>query len=165
MAIEGAPSINIGGAVSTGPEPGDYSVLITDAAVGASSTGRPNLQLEFTVKDDPNHVAKNGKKLTKMFQSLPQGSDDEEKVKTMQGMLKRLVYDGLGVKWPTEPKPLDPRQFAGKKCWVRLAKKKQEGRDERTEVVAIALTQDKLPLLKGAPAGSPNGTKEGSRRR
>lgn len=165
MAIEGAPVINIGGAVSTGPEPGDYAVIISDAAIGKSGTGRPNLQLEFTGKDDPNHPAKDGKKVTKMFQSLADVSDDADKVKTMNGMLKRLVFDGLGVKWPAEPKPLDPRVFAGKKCWIRLEKKKQEGRDERTEVVAIALTQDKLPVKKGAPTTNGTGTNGASRRR
>ena len=163
MAIEGAPTINVGGAVSNGAEPGDYHVIISDAALGTSKTGRPNLQLELTVKDDPNHVAKEGKKLTKMFQSLAQASDDEDKVKTMNGMLKRMVFDGLGVKWPTEPKPLDPRVFAGKKAWVRLDRKKNEQTGEdRSEVIAIALTADKLPAKKGVPTIA---AAAGSRRR
>lgn len=166
MAIEGAPVINIGGAVSTGPEAGDYHILVTDAALGKSKSERPNLQLELTVKDDPNHAAKEGKKLTKMFQSLPQDSDDEDKRKVMQGMLKRLVYDGFGVKWPTEPKALDPRIFVGKKAWIRLAKKKNEQTGEdRSEVVAVALTQDKLPASKGAQTGPVDGKAAGSRRR
>ena len=154
MAIEGAPQILIGGAVSTGPAKGDYHIIVSDASLGTSSTSRPNLQLELTVKDDPNHTAKEGKKLTRMFQSLPQDGDDEEKVKTMQGMLKRLVYDGFGVKWPAEPKPIDPRIFLGKTAFVRLD---QKPGDDRTNVVAVAHALDKLPVRKGTPTGPVNG--------
>lgn len=154
MAIEGAPQILVGGAVSTGPASGDYHVICSDAATGISSTGRPNLQLELTVKNDDNHAAKNGKKLTRMFQSLPGSGDDDEKVKQILGMVKRLAYDGFGVKWPAEPKPIDPRIFVGKTAFVRLA---QKPGDDRTNVVAVAASLEKLPVMKGAEAKPVNG--------
>lgn len=151
MAITGAPQILVGGAVSNGPALGDYHIIVSDAQLGESKTsGRGQLVLELTVKDDPNNPSKEGKKLTKMFQSLPAEGDDPEKVKQMQGMLKRLVYDGFGVKWPAEPKPIDPRIFVGKPAWIRLDNRKnnQTG-EERSQVVAVAQAQDKLPVRRG----------------
>lgn len=164
MAIEGAPQILVGGAVNSGPVEGDYHVIVSEASIGTSKTGRPNLQLELTVKDDQDHVAKNGKKLTRMFQSLPQPGDDGEKVKDMQGFLKRIVYSGLGIKWPTEGKPLDPRIFVGKTAYARLAKKTPT--DEFANIVAMAPTREALPVKKGIPTGpvAGNGAAKASRR-
>jgi len=150
MAIAAPDSIFVGGAVSTGPAPGDYHVIIEDAAVGTSTSGRGSLNFDLVVKDDPNHAAKEGKKLTKMFNSLADpAQDDEEKQKVMNGILKRQVYDGFGIKWPTEKKALDHRQFIGKTAWIRLAPRLNPKNGEtRTQVVAVAQTADKLPVNK-----------------
>ena len=167
MAIAAPDSIFIGGAVSTGPASGDYHVIIEDAQLGTSSKGRGSLNFDLVVRDDPNHQAKEGKKLTKMFNSLADSkTDDEDKMKMMNGILKRQVFDGFGVKWPTEPKALDPRIFVGKTAWIRLAPKKNPNTgEERTQVVAVAQTPDKLPVNKTTAEPAGGGKAAGSRRR
>ncbi len=156
MAIAAPDSFFVGGAVSTGPASGDYHVIIEDASLGSSSSGRGSLNFDLVVKDDPNHPAKEGKKLTKMFNSLADPkTDDEEKIKVMNGILKRQVYDGFGIKWPTDKKALDARQFIGKTAWIRLAPRTNPKTGEaRTQVTAVAQTADKLPVNKttGEPA-------------
>lgn len=167
MAIAAAPDTAFaGGPVSTGPAPGDYHVVIQDAQNGVSGSGRPSLNFDLVVKDDPNHPAKNGKKLTKMFNSLgsAEHGDDEDKLKMMAGILKRQVYDGFSVPWPKERKPIDPRIFIGKEAWVRLATQKNpKTGEDRSQVVAVAQTLDKLPVSRGTPT-SGNDTKPSRRR-
>lgn len=148
MAITGASdAVLVGGEVSSGPAKGDYRVEVTDAKLGESKDKtRKMLLLTLTVKDDPNHSAKNGKKLTTWRQPLPApGKDDADKLKTMQGILKRSVYEGLGVKWPETAKALDPRIFMNKVAFVRIDDRTGSDGKTRTDVVACAVSADKLP--------------------
>lgn len=171
MAIPTGSSTLVGGAYSSGgPELGDYNIVVTDASEGeAKTSGRKQLVLELSVKGDPNHPGKEGKKLITMRQNLPAESDEPDKVKTINGMLKRMCYDGFGVKWPTEPKPLDPRIFVGKTAAVRLDKR--EGTDasgkttEFTNVVAVAQSLDGLPKPKAPKAAATNAKSAAASRR
>ena len=166
MPIAAPESVFYGGPVSTGPTEGDYHVVIADASLGTSSKGRPQLVLDLIVKDDPNHASREGKRLMKHFQSLADpAQDDEEKVKVMNGMFKRLLFEGFGLKWATENKALDARMFVSKTAWVRIAKKlNPQNGEERAQVVAAALTPDKLPVNKSTTEPA-NGKAIGARSR
>lgn len=154
MSITGAPvEVLMGGSYTSGTAEGDYHVIVSDAQLGLAKTGRPQLIAQLTVKNDPAHPAREGKPLTRMFQSLPQPGDPEDKRDSMKGMVKRLWYDGFGVPWPKEDKKLDARLFINKEAYVRLAKK--EGK-AFPDVVAVATTLDGLPPKHGAPT-APNG--------
>jgi len=165
MGITGAPEMMmVGGAVSTGgAKPGVYRVIVTEAAIGMSKGNealgkppRPFVELEFFGKGDAEHPTKEGKKVTKQKFYGACGSDDADKRKMMNGMLKRSVYDGLGLKWPTDNKPLDARIFVKKECFIAigLSKADTETGDQRPEVQAIAVERAKLPkkFLEAAPA-------------
>lgn len=154
MAITGAEdAIVVGGDYSLGgTADGDYRVKVNSVGIGTASTGTKQLTMEFFGKGDPDHPAKEGKFVFKMYQSLPSEKQDAEKRKQTQGFLKRLVYDGFGFDWPKTGKKFDARMFADKECWIRI--KKREGKD-RPEIVAIALERDNLPATKGA-AGTTN---------
>ena len=160
MAINGAPdAIFLGGSYSTGPAEGVYHTVVHEATQGESkSSSRPQLVITFFGKDDPDHPAKQGKKVTTMYQSLPMDGDDKEKADIMRGMVKRLVFDGLGLKWSPEPKAFDVRSIVSKECWILIGPRKDD-RDGsiKNQVVAIAQSKDKLPKLKGAPTTPPAG--------
>ena len=170
VGITGAPEVMmVGGAVSTGgAKPGIYRCIVTDAATGMSKGDeekgrppRPFVELEFAGKGDPEHPTKEGKKVTKQKFYGASGSDDPDKKKMMNGMLKRSVYDGLGLKWPTEGKALDPRIFVKKECFIAigLSKADAETGDQRPEVQAIAIERAKLPkkFLEAQPKAEADG--------
>lgn len=174
MAIGSTQNVfTAGGTYSSGPSDGQYHVKVTDAQLGASSKGTPQMVLEFTVANDPNHPAKEGKKLTKKFITLgpadPTAADAAEKMEKIKGMMKRFLFDGFGMKWPESDKPQDPRDWVGKSVWVQVAK--VAGRDgPRADIVAIAQTQEGLPVVKGGAAPANNGNNgstpaKGGRRR
>lgn len=148
MGISGAPAaLKVGGATSSGPAPGIYRVKVVDASTGASSQkGTPFLALEFHVHKDPEHAAKEGKKLITQRFYFPGDDADAEKVKSMRGMLKRNLYGGFGLPWPKEEKALDTRVFVGKEVFVSLGfpSKVEEGEDARVEVRRIALDRADL---------------------
>ena len=161
MAIEGAPDdvITAGGSYSSGPAEGVYHVVVQEAARGESkSSSRPQLIIDLFGKDDQDHPAKQGKRVTKMYQSLSMKSDTKEKADTMRGMFKRLVFDGFGLKWPADDKPFDVRSLQGKEAWILIAPRKDD-RDGsmRNQVVAIAQDKAKLPKLSGASTTPPAG--------
>lgn len=155
----------IGGAFSSGgPQKGAYHVKVSDAQVCEAkevkeeegrTQKRLGYALQFDVYDDPNHPAKNGKKLTKEQFWLPDAEDDDDKRKTMNGMLKRGPFDGLGVRWPEKEEEFDPRDFIGKTGYV-LVDEQEDKRDNsmRTRVVAIRQDPSKLPKLKEAKAAA-----------
>jgi hypothetical protein len=147
MGISGAPvALIVGGAVSNGPAHGVYRVKVTDASVIESKNGRPGLKLELTVDGDTVHKAKNGKKLiSAKFYGAAQ-TDEEEKGKQMNGMLKRGPFKGFGVKWPEAGKELEPRVFVSKTAFVALgAGKNADGSEsEYPEVKAIAQEREDL---------------------
>lgn len=148
MAITGAPeAMMVGGATSQGPAAGIYRCKITDAGVTESSkTGRKALKLTFFVDGDKDHPSKNGKKLvSKSFWGASK-EDDAEKVKMMNGMLKRQLYVPLEIPWPKEGKAADPRIFSNKICYVVISpEKNKESGDIENTVTAIALKREKLP--------------------
>jgi len=162
MGITGAPeAMMVGGAVNTGgPAPGIYRVIVADAGIGitdgneaAGKAPRHYVELEFHGKGDPDHPAKDGKKITKQRFYGASSADDREKQKNMLGMLKRRVYDGLGVKWPTGESKLDARIFSKKEAFIAIAPSKEnpETGECRNEVQAIALKKEKLPKKYLAP--------------
>lgn len=155
MAVQAAPDAAfVGGEVYNGPELGDYHVIVSDSAMGETNKkDRKQLILELTVKDDPNHTAMEGKKLTKMWQSFPNAADDDRKRKTMLGIIKRQVYEGFGIPWPKDSKPLDPRIFTGKSAWVRFGERKDKEGKIRQNITHVVQKQDQLPKGNGVPAG------------
>lgn len=170
MAINGAATIinGLGGAVSAfGPELGDYHIVVNEIAVSESKNSkRPSLELELFVKDDPNHAAREGKKLMRVFIALPfPGTDDDEKLKVMKGMVKRRWFDGLGIKWPEEGTAFDARKFQGKAGWVRVANGKDKDGQPRPEVVAVALTAQGLGTPKAGKSETVDTGKGGARAR
>lgn len=156
MAI-GAPEAMqfvYGGETSSGgPVTGVYRVVVAEASLGQSKGDvdagrppRPFVELEFHGKGDKDHPAKEGKKVIKQRFYSPLPSDDKEKQKMMAGMLKRGLFDGLGVKWSTEQKSLDPRIFVKKECFIAIGPGKASDTGEsRQEVQAIALKRESLP--------------------
>lgn len=145
--------MKVGGAVASGPAAGLYHVEVTEASLGTSSkAGTPYIELAFTVKDDPDHEAKEGKMLLKQRFYGPGEHHDAEKALTMMGMLKRGIFKGFGVAWPKDEAALDARKFAGKAAWVLVAKerKPQDPQDARMEVQRIS--QDKTKLEQAAAA-------------
>lgn len=158
MAI-GAPAVmKVGGVVSSGPAAGLYHVEVTESALGVSSAkGTPYIELTLTVKDDPDHEAKEGKTLLKQRFYGPGEHHDAEKAETMQGMLKRGIFKGFGVAWPKENGVLDARKFAGKAAWVLVAKerKPQDPADARMEVQRISQDKTKLEAAAAALESAP----------
>lgn len=147
--VTGAPAaLKVGGATSSGPAPGIYHVKVTDVQTGTSSKkGTPFVGLELTVHKDPDHAAKEGKKLTVARFYFPHPDEtDADKVKQVKGMLKRNLYLGFGIQWPKEEKALDVRQFSGKEAWVQMdfPSKSEEGEDARCEVRRIAQKREDL---------------------
>ena len=102
------------------------------------------------MKNDPNNPGKEGKKLTKVFQSLPMEGDEEDKILTMRGMVKRFLYDGFGIKWPEKETALDPRDWVGRAAWVQIGDQKGADGQPRAGVTHIAQTAEALPLPKKA---------------
>jgi len=165
MAIGQPDAMNFvwGGATSSGgPATGIYRVVVAEAGLGQSKGDeakgkppRPYVELEFHGKNDDEHPSFNGKKLIKQRFYSPLPSDDKEKQKMMAGMLKRSLSDGLGVKWMTEQKTLDPRIFIKKEAYIAIGPGKPNDTGEtRQEVQAIALKREKLPkkFLDGSAA-------------
>ena len=60
------------------------------------------------------------------------------------------MFDGFGLKWPTEAKPFDPRNLQGKEAWILIAPRKDDKGETRNQVVAVVQDKAKLPQLKGA---------------
>ncbi len=165
MGISGAAqeAMMWGGATSNGgAATGVYGAVVTEAALGMSKGlvekndkgeevivkhPRPYIELEFAGKNDPDHPAKNGKKITKQKFYGPTASDDADKKKLMAGMLKRSLGDGFGIKWATDGKPLDPRIFIKKECFLAIGpgKENEETKETRQEILAIAPTKKQLP--------------------
>lgn len=148
----------VGGPTSSGgPATGIYRVLVADATIGQSKgqqdddgnytkPPRPYVELEFHGKGDDAHPSFNGKKVIKQRFYSPLPSDDKEKQKMMAGMVKRALYDGLGLKWNNEQKALDPRIFTKKECFIAIGPgKPSETGESRQEVQAISLKREKLP--------------------
>lgn len=148
MAIAGAPAaLMVGGATASGPAAGIYRIKVTDATTGESSQKKtPYMALELTVHKDPNNVAREGKKLVTQKYWFAKDDADEDKKKTMKGMLKRGPYAGFNIPWPKENKPFDPRVFLGKEAFVLLGPQKQQNPDDDVymEVKAISIDRAKL---------------------
>ncbi len=147
MSVAGLPTMG-GDFSSATTAKGVYRVKVEDASIAEASTGRPQITMQLVVSKDPNHAAKEGKKLTKIFQSLPTGEDDADKRLMMKGMIKRMLFDGFAIPWPKEEKPLDPRKWVGKEAWVLIGDRKGKNGEMQTGVVAVAQEADKLPAVK-----------------
>jgi hypothetical protein len=155
MGNIGQPTVMmVGGAVNAGGLPkGIFRVVVTGANVDSTPGNdekppRPFVELEFWVhKDDEDNKAKRGKRLGKQRFYGASKSDDAEKAKDMNGMLKTRVYDGLNVKWPSNGSALDPRIFLKKEAYVVVAPSKPnpETGVSRNEIQAIAQKKEKLP--------------------
>lgn len=153
-----AMKMKVGGAVSNGPKDGIYRAVVADVSVDvAKKSGRPYIALEFHGSKDPEHPSLNGKKiLTGKFYGASD-SDDPEKVKQMNGMLKSRLFRGFGIPWPKEFKEFDPRVFLKKEVYIVVGKgKPNEQGESYAEVKAIALKKDQLPksVLENAASGS-----------
>lgn len=139
-----------GGEVSSfSIEDGNYHVKVEDAGNGQSdNTQRGHTWAQLVVHNDPNHAAREGKKLMKMFVNFPMPDDPEDKAKIMRGFRKRLIYDGFGFDWPkkTETKPFDPRKLIGREAWVQI----RTDKDGKSNVYAVAQDIENLPKLKKA---------------
>lgn len=152
---------------------GNYRCKVTDASYGEAKTGRQQLILDLTVEGDPNHPAKEGKRLTRHYQSVVMpASDDADKIKTLKGFWKRMISDGFALKWdPLNAKPFDPRTLIGKIVFVQIGNTKRADGSPAQGVVALAPTADKLPAVKidtgtgAAAAVGGNGAAGGRRRR
>lgn len=164
MGITGQTTATMmgGGTYTAGGPKGAFHIRVADASIGLASTGRPQFILDLEVHNDPDHPGKEGKKLKKMYQSGVVEEDGQEKGDTMRGMLKRLCYDGFGIPWTTDGKPIDPRKWIGKEAWVMLDTDKNN--PDFTRVVAVAQTKEGLPLPKGqgAKTSPPTGTAPGT---
>lgn len=160
MSVAGLPTMG-GEFTNPGVAKGVYRVKVEDASLGEAKSGRHQFIAQLVVSNDPNHAAKEGKKLTKLYQSLPTGEDDADKKLMMKGIIKRMLFDGFGIPWPKEDKPFDPRKWVGKEAWVLVGDQKRADGSMGTGVVAIATEADKLPALKTtgeAPAAKATGT-------
>lgn len=155
MPIGKPTAMMVGGPTNSGGLPkGIFHVVVTGASIDSTEGNeaekkppRPYIELEFTVhKDDPNK-AKAGKRLGKQRFYGAAESDDEEKKKDMNGMLRSRVFDGLNVKWPTDSKALDERAFLKKEGYVAVApgKPNPDTGVSRNEIQAIAQKREKLP--------------------
>jgi hypothetical protein len=148
MAIGNGQAVKaiVGGSTSSGRK-GVFRAVVTDAGLDtAKKSGRPYIALEFTGKGDTENPSANGKKLiTGKFYTAME-SDDADKVKTMNGMLKSRLYRGFGVPWPKDGKQVDPRIFLKKEVFVVIGPgNPNEQGDSYPEVKAIALKKDQLP--------------------
>lgn len=161
MAITGAPeAMMVGGAVNSGgPAAGIYRIVVADASTGMSKGDeakgklpRHYIELEFHGKGDPDHPAKDGKKVTKQKYYGTASNDDAEKRKDMLGMLKQRLYNPFNVKWPSAGAAVDARIFVKKEAFIVIApgKANEEG-ETRNEVQAIAQKKEKLPKKWLAP--------------
>ncbi len=162
MSIQGAPkAVLLGGKTSNGVAAGIYRVKITDASLDFTKGGevkgkdgkmvkkdpRPYVKLELTGCKDPDHPAKEGKKVLTAKVYLPSEFDDQEKTEMMAGMAKRSWWKPLELKWPTEAKPLDPRIFVGKELFAKVIQRVSDGADSEDaypEVAAISKDRNKL---------------------
>ena len=122
MPVNAAPDafFQFGGDTISGPELDDYHCIVTDASRGLSSTGKAQVILEFTVKDDKNHPSMEGKKLSKAWFTWPAGTESDTDKKRALYRLRRMLFEGLGVSWPKEGKTGDPRIFSGKQGYCRI---------------------------------------------
>lgn len=167
MAINAAPDdfFLAGGETISGPDLDDYHVIVSDAQRGTSKDGKKaQLVLEFTVKDDKNHPAMEGKKLSKSWATWPaKDESDMDKKKTL-GRLRRMYYEGLGVPWPKEAKAVDPRIFVTKTAYVRIGTTENKKTGEKfTGVTHIVQDPKKLPARPPAEAsGKVNGAATGA---
>lgn len=152
-AALGFPSL--GGAVADfSTAKGNYHVEVLDASYGESKTGRAQLILQLVYKNDPNHPASEGKKLTRIYQSMPAEGDDADKVKMMKGIIKRMIFDGFGLKWSTDEKPFDPRVLVGKQAWVQVGDTKKADGTASTGITHVAQTLETLPIPRGVQAAA-----------
>lgn len=146
-----------GGKTSSGTPKGVYHVVVTETGVDQSE-GDPKatppkpprgcivLTLNVTKKDKLN-VSKQGKKLLQDRTYFGAKGDDEDKFAMMQGMAKNKLYAGFDLPWPKDGKKVDPRIFQNKEAfiWVAAGSKPDDKGEFRTQVQAIATTEDKLP--------------------
>lgn len=156
--------VKIGGATSSGPKDGVYRAVVADVGLDvARKSGRPYIALEFHGKGDTEHPSQNGKKiLTAKFYCASE-SDDADKVKQMNGMLKSRLFRGFGIPWPKEFKDFDPRVFLKKEVFIVVGKgKPNEQGDSYAEVKAIALKKDQLPktAVESSAKGDEDSTEE-----
>jgi hypothetical protein len=148
MAIGNGQAIKaiVGGSTSSGRK-GVFRAVVVDASLGvAKRSGRPYIALEFHGKGDTENPSVNGKKLiVGKFYTAMEG-DDEEKVKTMNGMLKSRLYRGFGLPWPKDGKQVDPRIFLKKEVYIAIGPgNPNEQGDSFPEVKAIAQKKEQLP--------------------
>lgn len=163
MAIGSPAVMKVGGAVSTGPAAGIYHVQVTESSIGTSSQkGTPYIELTFTVKDDPDHESREGKKLLTQRFYGPGEHHDADTAKTMMGMLKRGIFKGFGVAWPKDESNLDARKFVGKTAWVLVAaeRKPRDPNEPRMEVSRISQEKDALEKVKDADEKAPEAKAE-----
>ncbi len=161
MAIQntGKAEVEIiaGGKTSSGTPKGVYHIVVTesgtDQSAGDANATPPKpqrgcivLTLAVTKKDKLN-VSKQGKKLMQDRTYFGAKEDDEDKFAMMQGMVKKKLYAGFNLPWPKDGKKVDPRIFQNKEAfiWVDKGSKPDENGDFRTQVQAVAVTEDKLP--------------------
>jgi len=142
----GLPQVLVGGDFSTFQrELGNYRVKVVESALLEASSGRPGISLEVNVCKDPNHPSMEGKKLIvdRTYFADPK-TDEAEKLKMMNGMAKRKLYDGFGLAWPTKAAPIDPRKWLGKEVYCQL---RQKAGEEFPFIHAYALKADGLPKM------------------
>lgn len=161
MPIGKPSAMMVGGATNAGGlQKGIWHVVISDASIDSTDGNeaekkppRPYIELEFTVHKDDANKARAGKKLGKQRFYGAAESDDAEKKKDMNGMLRSRVFDGFNVKWPTESKALDARAFLKKEAFIVVApgKPNPDTGVSRNEVQAIAQKREKLPKKYLAP--------------
>lgn len=148
MAAIGTPAaMKIGGKMSSGPPKGIYAVEVKDATCDVSKKkGTPFVELELFVKNDEHNPDRNGKRLLKQRFYGPNPETPASDQEAARGRLNRNLLKPLGMKWPTEEKPLEPRQFIGKSFFVLLDHegKPQDPNDPRIEVKRIASKREDL---------------------
>lgn len=164
-AIGEAVQVMMGGRFSNGPAKGVYHGIVTEAAVGDTQKGGKKLSITVFGKDDPDHPEKEGKKLFTFSQTFPSESQDADTQDRMRGMWKRIIYDGFGLKWSTEPKPFDARQLVGKQAYFVVDEKKDQNGAPRNDVVGVYLEKDAIPVRANRATGTVTETKAAGRRR
>lgn len=98
-----------------------------DAALNRSHTGRPGLRIGLEPVGGPNLRAPRA-----FFMPLPAEFDTERKRQTIMGIVKRNLYDPLGLPWPAQPVPIRQtiNQFNGHEVWVLVElRRRPDGSD------------------------------------
>lgn len=161
MPIGAPETLMVGGTTSSGPTPGIYRVKVAEVNTGTSKKkGTPFIELDLHGCKDPDHPAKEGKRIIKhqiylphpdlMKQAAEGDTEAIEKVQQLNGMTKR-AFKGYGVAFPKESKKFEPRQFMNKEVFIELAKgKANDDGDSRTEVSRVADKRESLEPSGGA---------------